>query len=109
MWQECHRAKSSADNDPAHARGLPRPTPPPPAPRHVDFEDHDLLDAPAEAHQESAIMEALEYADRAASLAWQAASDKLAVERVRMALRVAVELLEGIRLAPADGQTSTED
>ena len=68
-----------------------------------------LLDAPAEGHQESAIMEALEYADRAASLAWRAAPDKPPVERFRVALQVAVELLEAIRLALADGQTATED
>ena len=68
-----------------------------------------LLDAPAEGHQESAIMEALEYADRAASLAWRTAPGQPPVERFRVALQVAVELLEAIRLALADGQTATED
>ena len=68
-----------------------------------------LLDAPAEGHQESAIMEALEYADRAASLAWRAAPDKPPVERFRVALQVAVELLEGIGLALAEDECTTGD
>jgi hypothetical protein len=68
-----------------------------------------LLDAPAEGHQESAIMEALEYADRAASLAWQAASGKPPVERFRAALQVVVELLQGIGLALAEEQGSRGD
>ena len=54
-------------------------------------------------------MEALEYADRAASLAWRTAPGQPPVERFRVALQVAVELLEAIRLALADGQTATED
>jgi hypothetical protein len=68
-----------------------------------------LLDAPAEGHQESAVMEALEYTDRAASLAWRAAHGGPPVERFRVALQVAVDLLQGIELALAEDKCTTGD
>jgi len=62
-----------------------------------------LLDSPDPGHQESAIMEALEYADQVASAAWIAAEGQPSVERFQLALQAAVELLQGIGLALAQG------
>ena len=68
-----------------------------------------LLDSPAETHQESAIMVALEFADQNASAAWEAAQRKPPVERFQLALQAAVELLEGIGLALDEGEGKAEN
>src|SRR5262249_55123670 len=63
-----------------------------------------LLDSPAETHQESAIMQALEYAAQPASPAREAAERKPPVGRFQVALQAAVERLAGTGLALAEGQ-----
>jgi hypothetical protein len=50
---------------------------------------HFARESPGEGHQESTIMQALEIADEAASIVWERAGDKTAVERLRLSLQAA--------------------
>ena len=61
-----------------------------------------LLDSQAASYQELAIMEMMDLAEDAASAAWRAADGTPPAGRFQLALRAAVEALEGIGLAVAE-------
>jgi Erythronolide synthase docking domain len=62
-----------------------------------------ILGAPDPGEQETAIMEALEFADQAACDAWEAANGQSPSDRLRAALRAAVAELESLTAALPEG------
>jgi hypothetical protein len=58
-----------------------------------------ILGAPDPGEQETAIMEALEFADQAARVAWEGTAGRATAERLRAALRAAAAEPESLPLA----------
>jgi hypothetical protein len=87
------------------------PSPHPACPEQPDPECvaalRRLLTSPSVTLHDSAIMAALEWADQAASLAWERAEGRTPAERFVLAMQAAVEELEGLSLAVAEGEQGT--
>ena len=68
-----------------------------------------LLTSPRESHHDSSIIEAIEYADQAATAAWQQAAGRPAVERFMLAMQAAADEIEGLALAVDEAAGQVRD
>jgi hypothetical protein len=67
-----------------------------------------LLTSPRETHHDSTITLALDWANQAATIAWDRAESRTPAERFALAMQAAVEELQGLALAEGEGPDQAE-